>query len=154
MRQVLYCQIFNLSLKDDDITKTVLNDDLILETGSQILMGMGHRTDRHIVSQKMRDLAVFLLKMRELAPTVTCLRDALSPKYYDTVIKAVRKLTTIDETSGEVGVVGMGYRMSQVLNKSLKVYLTKQVTQLHKSGSVDRTEIKKTDDFIRMIENN
>lgn len=141
-------------MKEDEITRTVLNDALILEMGSQILMGMGHKTERHIVSQKMRDLAQLLIKLREIEPRVKCLRDALNPAYYEKIIEAVRTLAKIDESSGEVGVVGMAYRMSQVLNKCLRVHLTKQVQELHKSGSVDRSNISKIEDFIKMIENN
>lgn len=141
------------NMRQDEITKTVMNDELILKMGSQFLMGMGHRTERNVVSQKMRDMGILLIKLKKLNLNIKSLSEALDPKYFNFMIEAVKELAKVDKAGG-IGVVGMAYRISQCINKCLKILLTAKTSEAHLTNNSNRDEIRKVKDFMEMIKNN
>lgn len=82
---------------------------------------MAHRTERNVVSQKMRDMGLLKLKLCQLSHEIKSLSDALDPKYFPLLLQAVQELSKLDKETGDVGIVGMAYRISQGLNKCLKI---------------------------------
>lgn len=92
----LQTEVFN-SMKCDEVTLVAQKDNLICLFGSRLLKNHRERHLKNYISQRLRQLAKFLLILRSLEPDVQDLQDFFVPTHYKTVVQAAKKLSGYDD---------------------------------------------------------
>ncbi|PIK42020.1 hypothetical protein BSL78_21142 [Apostichopus japonicus] len=88
----------------------------IVQYGERMFAKLGH--ERHqvgYISQKMRELARLLLKIKETKPDVKSLYDCISPKQFDTVLEAVRNLAGLHPQTGKYKTPSLALKLGHSL---------------------------------------
>ncbi|XP_071828763.1 uncharacterized protein [Apostichopus japonicus] len=104
------------SMTYDSISFAARHDHIIVQYGERMFAKLGH--ERHqvgYISQKMRELARLLLKIKETKPDVKSLYDCISPKQFDTVLEAVRNLAGLDPQTGKYKTPSLALKLGHSL---------------------------------------
>lgn len=84
-------------MQDDEVTQVVRNDILILTSGEKLLKVGKEQHNRHFISQKMRELGRFVLKVQEIEKEELSLEDTIYASRFLKNVNAVKYLAGFDE---------------------------------------------------------
>lgn len=80
-----------LKMRQDEVYTALVDDPLIIQFGRVLIKQLGPRRTNY-VSQRMRQLGRLKTKVNDLLKVENDLHSYISPKYFDTVVKAVQDL--------------------------------------------------------------
>jgi hypothetical protein len=137
------------TMKRDAQQLVAANDKLILRFGQSLFAKHVARQHQYqYVKQKMRELARFVLRFRELDPTVESLSEMIDPLKFRTCVKAVQMMSGFDEETGKCKVPSVGLKVGHSLKKCGKL-LKSDATE-----KGDHTTRKQAKHFISMYDDN
>jgi len=139
------------SMRFDEVTRTVLNDEMILKYGRSLHQRLVQSKSRcYTISQCMRKLARLMLCINEITESRQCklsLSECLSASYFDTVVKATSSLGSPSEAAENIKVFD-----NPTVALKLETALVK-CAELKKGNGIrngDKTAIKEADDFLSL----
>lgn len=138
-------------MKNDEIKLTAINDELIMKFGSDFLRSRPNEIHRNYVSSKIRDLSTFLLEMKKLDKTVTCLEDCMNPKRIDGLITAVMNMSGYDPITGLVKTPSIAYRLSNSLKSTALLAKGDALQAAYQSNDLDLTKVDMFGHFVTEI---
>ena len=111
------------SMLNDERGRVAKSDELILKRGQRMFERKGSGRDhRHDISEKMRELARFLIAMRQITGNDTkSLRSCLRPRQVKNVIAAVRKVSNYDEKPQKYGTPSLALKIGHNINDCLVI---------------------------------
>jgi len=78
-------------MNDDRIAAVATNDRLVAKFGETLYEKHGHHDYLHgFISNKLSEVARFLLSVRAQTEGITCLEDCIKPSMFSVVVKAVK----------------------------------------------------------------
>lgn len=112
-------------MKADELTLVVKNDNLILAFGSKLYTKHGHEKHLQVqyVSQKMHELARFLICAREIDSKIQSLHDCIQANKFTIVIAAVKKLCGFDENTHRYSNPHLAMKVGHSLNHCASIAL-------------------------------
>ena len=138
-------------MRSDEVTQTVLNDDLIVKYGKTLHQRLGRSKNRaNDISQHMRQLARLMLRINAITESRQCkvsLSECLSGAYFDTVVEATLSLCTPcepDQNRPLFNYPNIGLKLGHALAKC---------AELKKGNGIrndDKTEIKEAETFLSL----
>ncbi|KAL4704231.1 hypothetical protein ACJJTC_016249 [Scirpophaga incertulas] len=114
----------------DEVSLIVKQDDLILKLGSKLMTK--HDQDQHLsgyISQKMRELARFLIEIRKICPAIQNLTECINPIYFPKVIEAVKAVTSYNSKTGKYGIPSLALKIGHSLKKCANIIITESLIQ-------------------------
>lgn len=119
----------------DDVSLAVRHDDLIIKLGGHLLSKF---SDNHYnyVGQKLREMGRLLLQMRSIRPSINCLSETIDPKVFDDVVRAVKKIAGMDESSGKYKTPSLALKVGHSLKKCSRILMAEAL----KNGDTGQKE--------------
>lgn len=113
---------------NDDVSWLAKNDETILQLGQRI---MGSVDDAvHLfqyVSQKMREVSRLLLVVRDLNPELQTIQDCIHPKYFDTVVQAVKLASGYDSGGNTYKTPSLALKLGHSIRKCAMIVKSKGI---------------------------
>lgn len=115
------------SMRGDNVTLIAKHDPLIKELGKSWLIrtkDMDITKRNNYVSQKMRETARLLQKLREICPGKFAISDFITPDMFDCVIQAVNDLCGLESSESTPALaLKLGYNLKRIaqLKKALAI---------------------------------
>lgn len=135
-------------MASDEVTMAVRNDRLILRVGEKFVQKHGHDHLSSYISQKMRELGLFLLVARKIDPSVQNLNDVLVPeKYLKVTIEATRTLCKYNTITNTYGNPSLALKLQHLLKKCTRIKKSEALIER------DSESGRQADDFLSLIEN-
>ncbi|XP_054272900.1 uncharacterized protein LOC128993164 [Macrosteles quadrilineatus] len=147
-------------LKRDVFPKMQRDSDTLFAQGDRIITRYGsnlrfnHRTDRQIYycSSKMRTLARLFYTMKKTLPELKEFQDCLNPRYFNTLVDSVRKMSGFDAASGNMKTPSVSPRLCSALKSCANIVKSDAIkdpvlTDRQKVEIIDRA-----DKFLFLIE--
>lgn len=112
-------------MNSDALTLALKNDNLILAFGCKLYTKHSHEKHLQVqyISQKMRELARFLLSARAIDSSIKTLSDCMNAKKFLTVTAAVRKLCVFDKISHKFENPHLAMKIGHSLNHCANILL-------------------------------
>lgn len=104
-------------MQSDDITKLVLNDFLIKYYGQRYYRCHKEKHLTNTVSQRMRELARFLVILQTRDPKLPQLADYFKPCYFDKLVDATNEMTGYDHNIDTFRSPSLALRWATVLKQ-------------------------------------
>ncbi|XP_028275106.1 serine/threonine-protein kinase PAK 1 isoform X25 [Parambassis ranga] len=105
------------AMKDDDISAAVRSDYCILQLGQSLFNRHGQDPTKYdYIRQKLREVGRLLLALRKDCAIYT-LEDAVKPKNFHVVIKAVKKVSGYDEEKNSYQTPSLALKLGHSLQK-------------------------------------
>lgn len=127
-------------MKYDDVLLVAKNDDLICSFGTRLLQN--HR-DGHLkgyISQRLRQIAKFLIILRTLNLEINDLHDFLKPKFYKTVVEAAKQLSGYNEKENTFRHPSTALKIGHSINQCCDILETQYI--INGKPEADLQEIK------------
>lgn len=140
--------------RHDNISLLAKSDKLIIDFGSRFYenhKGIGKETQ---TTQKMRDLALFLERMKDNDETIKNLEDCLNPDKFLTVIDVVQSLACYDKETGKVGIISISSRLKYSLQQCAELVHTNAIISKVLRNHEKELIKSKLNDFIDLIKRN
>ncbi|XP_070538112.1 uncharacterized protein [Ptychodera flava] len=102
----------------DKISLVARSDPLILQFGEKLYKKHGPSGQYQYVTQPMRDLGRFVIKIREVTnDSCSTLTSCIQPQKFDTVVSCVRLLSGYDEVKSSYKVPSLATKLGNTLRK-------------------------------------
>lgn len=125
-------------MNDDRIAAVAKNDPLVVKFGETLYEKHGHHDHLHgFISNKLREVARFLLSVREQTEGSTCLEDCIKPSMFQVVVKAVKVTAGYDEKTHKFSVPSLALKLTQTLRRCAEILETDAI--------VDDNSVKQKD---------
>nr|XP_018915473.1 PREDICTED: uncharacterized protein LOC109042944 [Bemisia tabaci] len=108
------------TMQKDDLYLIAMNDRTLRMAVSLFYETHSEDKDQYQVSRKLRDGANLLKQCRAASEEIKEFADIFHPKHIDVLTKAVRVLAKYDFETGKVGIIGMGDRLSWIIQECAK----------------------------------
>lgn len=132
-------------MRKDVITLTVKNDKTILQFGKRLCEKLGHHSHNHnYIAQRMRELARLMIAVQDIKPDVRKLEEILYPKYWDTLLNAVRNVAGYNENSHGYQVPSLPLKLGHSLSKCAKILRNMAIVEN------DSERKQKADEFLNL----
>jgi len=112
-------------MNDDGIAVVVKNDALVVKFGETLYEKHGHHD--HLcgfISNKLSEVARFLLSVREQTEGITCLEDCIKPSMFPVVVKAVKVTAGYDEKTHKFSVPSLALKLTHTLKRCAEILET------------------------------
>lgn len=139
------------TMQKDEISKTIHEQDLILEYGRRFFMG--HRADNQCsyVSSKVRTLATLFLKMKEKDSSLEKFENCLEPSNFDTLMRTVREWSDYNEEEGRCGVASVPRRICKSLKVCSELLWSKSLKDKLLSSKEKNKDKTRHEEFIHLM---
>ncbi|XP_017577082.1 uncharacterized protein si:ch211-266o15.1 isoform X1 [Pygocentrus nattereri] len=118
------CRGIVRSMRDDDISKQLRNDELICKFGNSLCEKRVNLKSQHsYVSQKMRELGRFMLAVKELDPSVEHLHQVCTESRFDLALEAAKKLGCFDQHSDQFKTPAIASKLGYSLKQATEIAL-------------------------------
>ncbi|XP_046687026.1 uncharacterized protein LOC124372661 [Homalodisca vitripennis] len=138
------------ALKQDEAGKIAMKDPLIMGIASDFYKNHLNGKDKYVITRKIRDAGKLLLKVKEKDDTVKCFEDCIHPFKVSAVMESVKEMCGLNETTGEVKVVGMPARLSWILNEGASRAIQNVIENNSLSDEEKRRQKENIDDFLKV----
>ena len=127
-------------MKYDRISLVVRQDPLIVTFGTKMFAKNGHQVHQHqYIKQKVRELARFVLEVRELDKSIQTLTDCICPTKFTLVVKAVKLVSGYKEGEGTYSTPSLALKLGHSLKKSAQ-YIKSEALQTQDDRMKKRAE--------------
>ena len=107
----------------DAISLCAKNDSLIVKSGTKMYEKLGHKRHLHTyISQKMRELARFVLAIREVDSSIVDLSDCMTARKFPSILKAVRQLCKYNDNEKKYGIPSLALKIGHALKKCVRIH--------------------------------
>ncbi|KAJ8039318.1 N-lysine methyltransferase KMT5A [Holothuria leucospilota] len=113
---------------NDDVSWLAKNDETILQLGQRIMGSVDDAVHMfQYVSQKMRQVARFLLVVRDLNPELQTIQDSINPKYFDTVVQGVKLSSGYDSGGNTYKTPSLALKLGHSIRKCAMIVKSKRI---------------------------
>lgn len=135
----------------DEIREAGLADPFIVHLAEDYTRSHEGKRQLGGASHRLRDAARLLLAVRRADPRVANFEDCLRPRNFEAVAAAARSLAGVNESTGDVSVVGMSDRLLAILRDAVALRL--DTALLDRSvGEEERNTIRQdTEDYGHLL---
>ena len=131
----------------DEVTLAARNDPIIVAVGEKLFRKHGHLPHLNTyVSQKMRELGRFLIKVREIDPKIVSMRCVMSPEKYPLAVNATRLLCMYKEDINKYSNPSLALKLGHLLKKCAKIQKSSSLIEC------DSEKGRKADEFLSLVE--
>lgn len=110
------------SMKQDSVLNHIRADTLICKYGARLFVKLGHGKKHQIyVTQKMRELARFMLAVKELDGSVQYLHHVCTPSRLDLVIKGAKIVSGFDETLSKFEKPSLAFKIGNSIRQAAEI---------------------------------
>nr|XP_021324934.1 uncharacterized protein si:ch73-269m14.4 isoform X20 [Danio rerio]XP_021327082.1 uncharacterized protein LOC110437737 isoform X19 [Danio rerio]XP_021333360.1 uncharacterized protein LOC101882062 isoform X20 [Danio rerio] len=136
-----------MGMREDSIAKAITEDRLIMLFGESIYTKCGHDRAQHpYIVQKMRELARFMVKVKELSKSVETLEKLCVPQNFVLAITACKEVSSYNAESNLFKTPSLALKIGYSLKKACQVSLGQSLM----SGDTE-TE-RNVKNFIKLID--
>ncbi|XP_053093359.1 uncharacterized protein si:ch211-266o15.1 isoform X3 [Pangasianodon hypophthalmus] len=137
------------SMKQDNVLHHIRDDALICKYGARLFEKLGHDKKRQVyVTQKMRELARFMLAVKELDGSVQYLHHVCTPSRLDLVIKGAKIVSGFDETLSKFEKPSLALKIGNSIRQAAEIICGENVME------GDTETVANVKEFIRLLEKN
>ncbi|TSK72189.1 Zinc finger MYM-type protein 4 [Bagarius yarrelli] len=134
-------------MKEDAVSKHIREDALICKYGARLFVNLKHRKKHQMyVSQRMRDLAKFMLAVKELDGSVQYLHHVCTLSRYDLVIKAAKIFCEFDESLSKFKRPSLAFRIGKSVRQAAEIVCGENVMEGNTETVADVKQ------FIKLLE--
>lgn len=137
------------SMKQDSVLHHLRDDALICKYGAWLFVKLGHDKKRQIyITQKMRELARFMLAVKELDGSVQYLHHVCTPSRFDLVIKGAKIVSGFDETLNKFEKPSLAIKIGNSIRQAAEIICGENVME------GDTETVANVKEFIGLLEKN
>lgn len=137
------------SMKQDNVLHHIRDDALICKYGARLFVKLGHDKKRQLyVTQKMRELARFMLAVKELDGSVQYLHHVCTPSRLDLVIKGAKIVSGFDETLSKFEKPSLALKIGNSIRQAAEIICGENVME------GDSETVANVKEFIGLLEKN
>lgn len=135
------------SMKQDKVFRHIRDDALICKYGARLFVKRGHdKKHQMYVTQKMRELARFMLAVRELDGSVQYLHHLCTPSRLDLVIKGAKIVSGFDETLSKFKRPSLALKIGNSIRQAAEIICGENVME------GDTETVANVKEFIGLLE--
>ncbi len=140
MSENFRCNVLGI-MRQDDIARVVRSDNIIIQFGEKLYKKHGHKKHLHgYISQKMRELARFLIAARQLDLEVSCLQDCLIPAKFPLCPEASKMAAGFNEETHTFKTPSLGLKLGHSLKTCAKILRNRAIVNGEKSAEIAATQ--------------
>ena len=113
-----------IDMLNDEITKTAVDDRLILKFGESVFKRLKKKHNANYIRQRMRQMARLLMIANNIDDKIKNIEELIKPINFDTIIQSVQIMAEYDESTGKFGVVALPLKIGHNLRKCATVLQT------------------------------
>ncbi|XP_058255761.1 uncharacterized protein si:ch211-266o15.1 isoform X2 [Hemibagrus wyckioides] len=137
------------SMKQDSVLNHIRDDALICKYGARLFVKLGHgKKHQMYVTQKMRELARFMLVVKELDRSVQYLHHLCTPSRFDLVIKGAKIVSGFDETLSKFEKPSLAFKIGNSIRQAAEIICGENVME------GDTETVANVKEFIGLLEKN
>ena len=133
-------------LRDDNITRIIKYDKLVILFGNQLCKKLRHAHQYDEIRAHLRRLGRYLEAIRQTDPTITDLASTFDPKYYNEAIDAVNVIAELDPNTQQYKKPSVAAALGSALKK-LGLIMESECIKDHNAE-----QKKNTKDFLKLIQ--
>jgi len=112
-------------MNDDGIAVVAKNHPLVVKFGETLYEKHRHRDHLHgFISNKLSEVARFLLSIRAQTEGITCLEDCIKPSMFPVVVKAVKVTAGYDEKTRKFSLPSLALKLTHTLRRCAEILAT------------------------------
>lgn len=135
------------TLKNDDISRAVKSDDLILKLGERISLKHGHDRSRFsYVRGTIREIGRLLLELRKTKSEGESLSDFIHPGQFKFVIEATKSVAGFNASTNSYKTPSLGLKIGHSMGKVARIL---KATGLE---TCDEAMVKRACEFLQLLE--
>ena len=116
----------------NEVTIAARNDTIIVKIGEKLFQKHGHLPQLYShVSQKMRELGRFLVKLRETDQDIKSMNCVINPEKYPIAVKATRLLCNYEEGCNKFKNPSLALKLGHLQKKCAKIKKFQSLTDGH-----------------------
>lgn len=134
------------SLRDDGVTNSIRYDEVVIIYGNWLCTKYKQRHLPSMIRSRLRLLGRFLIEIKAINPSITCMVDVFDPQKYDNMVEAINKVAGLNNDTGLYGAPSQAL----CLGTALKRIATIMASEYFKRG--DSAKKKSIKDFKTLME--
>lgn len=133
-------------LRDDNVTKTILADNLIIAFGNRLCQKYRSPHLHKMIRARLRCVAKLFLTIKADRPDINKFETCFDPEFYDCIINAINKMCQLNEETGRYKSAATAFAVGTYLKK-ISFYLISEYIK-----KKDRERQNDVKDFLQLLQ--
>lgn len=131
-------------LREDNITRAIRYDDLIILYGNKLCIKYKPQHQHEMIRARLRLIGRFLLALRDINKDISDFKSLYHPKRYDDCVSAINVVAGYDENEKMCRAPAVAANLSTLLKHIDNILIAEYIKQ-------EETEKKAVKDFIKLL---